>query len=53
MLVIFAASNVALIRLERREPEGPFDTPVWLTWVGLALTVVLVAATFTLPSGGA
>lgn len=52
MLVIFATSNVALIRLERREPEAPFDTPVWLPWVGLTLTVVLIAATFTLPGGG-
>jgi amino acid transporter len=53
MLVIFATSNLALIRLERREPDAPFDTPVWLPWLGLALTVVLMAATFLLPVGAA
>lgn len=49
MLLIFATSNLALLRLERREPEAPFDTPVWLPWLGLLLTVALMAATFALP----
>lgn len=52
MLVIFATSNLALIRLERREPEAPFDTPVWLPWLGLVVTVALMAATFAMPTSG-
>jgi len=52
MLIIFATSNLALIRLERREPDAPFDTPVWLPWLGLVLTVTLMAATFLLPGTG-
>ena len=52
MLIIFATSNLALIRLERREPDAPFDTPVWLPWLGLVLTLVLIAATLLVPGGG-
>lgn len=49
MLGIFAASNAALITLERREPEAPFDTPRWLPWIGLVLSVGLLVATFFVP----
>lgn len=52
MLLVFAASNVALIRLEGREPEAPFDTPKWLPWLGLVVTVVLMIGTFFVGGGG-
>lgn len=52
ILLVFAASNWALIRLERREPEAPFDTPVWLPWLALLTCVAVLAATFLLPGGG-
>jgi basic amino acid/polyamine antiporter, APA family len=52
MLVIFATSNLALITLERREPDAPFDTPVFLPYVGLVLSVSLMVATFFVPQSG-
>lgn len=52
MLLIFAASNGALIVLERRDAEAPFDVPVFLPWVGLILSLGLVAAKFFVSRGG-
>lgn len=51
MLLIFFASNIALIVLERREPEAPFDVPVFLPYIGAALTLVLLACSFFLTGG--
>lgn len=42
MLLVFAASNAALIVLERRRAEAPFDVPVFLPWLGLALCLALL-----------
>jgi amino acid transporter len=52
ILLVFAASNWALIRMERREPKAPFDTPVWLPWLALLLCLAVLAANFLLPGGG-
>jgi amino acid transporter len=52
ILLVFATSNWALIRLERREPEAPFDTPFWLPWLALLLCLAILAANFLLPGGG-
>jgi amino acid transporter len=51
MLLVFASSNAALIRLERREPDAPFDVPVWLPWVGLVTSLGLAAASFLVAGG--
>lgn len=52
MLLVFAASNAALILIERREPDAPFDVPRWLPWVGLVASVLMIAAKFTFGGGG-
>jgi amino acid transporter len=52
ILLVFAVSNLALIRLERRRPEAPFDTPTLLPWVGLAVCLVLIAGRLLLGGGG-
>lgn len=52
MLLVFAASNLALIRLERRRPAAPFDTPRWVPWLGLLLCGALILGRFLLPGGG-
>jgi amino acid transporter len=52
MLLVFAASNLALIRLERRRPAAPFDTPRWVPWLGLVLCAALILGRFLLPGGG-
>ncbi len=52
MLLVFAVSNAALIALERRRPEAPFDTPFWLPWVGLLLSLALLGAQLLQDGGG-
>lgn len=52
MLLIFVASNAALIVLEKREPEAPFDTPIFLPWIGLFVSILLVIANFFVSGGG-
>jgi len=52
MLLVFAASNAALIILERRKEEAPFDVPKWLPWVGIVLCLILMVATFFVDGGG-
>lgn len=52
MLLIFATSNAALIVLERREPEAPFDVPAFLPWVGLILSLALIAGNSLVRGGG-
>lgn len=52
MLLIFVASNVALIILERRKAEAPFDVPVFLPWVGLAVCIALIVGNFLVKGGG-
>lgn len=52
MLLVFAASNVALIVLERRSPDAPFDVPPFLPWVGAVLSIGLVVANFVVGGGG-
>lgn len=52
MLLVFAASNAALIVLERREAQAPFDVPVFLPWIGLVLSLGLIVANFVVKGGG-
>lgn len=52
MLLIFIASNAALIVLERKEPEAPFDTARWVPWVAMVLCAGLVAGNFLISGGG-
>lgn len=52
MLAIFFVSNIALIVLERRNPDAPFDVPNWVPWLGATLCVILVAGRFVLNTGG-
>jgi amino acid transporter len=52
MLLVFIASSAALIKLEREKPEAPFDTPNWLPWVALVLTVALLITSFFVSGGG-
>lgn len=52
MLLVFMASNAALIILERREPEAAFDVPVILPWFGLLLTALLIAGNFLIEGAG-
>jgi len=51
ILLVFAASNLALIRLERQQPEAPFDIPGFVPWVGLAVCMVLILGRFLLGGG--
>ena len=51
MLLVFAASNLALIRLERRRPRAPFDTPALVPWLGLVICLVLIVARFWIGCG--
>jgi uncharacterized integral membrane protein len=43
ILLVFAAANLSLIALERRHPAAPFDIPVFVPWLGLALCGGLLA----------
>nr|WP_241264029.1 amino acid permease [Bowmanella dokdonensis] len=52
MLLIFIASNVALIILERRKADAPFDVPVFLPWVGLVLSLALMIGNFLVKGSG-
>jgi hypothetical protein len=52
MLLVFGASSASLIPLERREPDAPFDMPVWLPWLTLALCGALVVARLFVGGGG-
>lgn len=52
MLLIFVASSSALIILEQRQPEAPFDTPRFLPWLALMLSLGLLIASFFMPGGG-
>jgi amino acid transporter len=52
ILLVFAASNAALIVLERREPEAPFDVPIAVPWFGLVVSVGLVVAKLFVSGGG-
>lgn len=52
MLVIFGLSNIALIVLEKRSSDAPFDVPVFLPWVGLLLCAGLISGSFLVPGGG-
>ncbi len=52
ILLVFAASNAALIVLERRSPDAPFDTPILLPWLGLVVTFLLLAGRFVFGGGG-
>ncbi|GAB4465009.1 MAG: hypothetical protein OHK0029_35370 [Armatimonadaceae bacterium] len=52
MLLIFLASNAALIVLERRKDEAPFDIPTFVPWVGIVLTVGILVGQLLLGGGG-
>jgi amino acid transporter len=52
ILLVFAASCAALVRLERREPEAPFDIPVWMPWAALVVCLALIAGRFVVGGGG-
>lgn len=52
MLLVFILSNAALIVLERRHPEAPFDIPVFVPWLGAVLSVALIIANFVFSGGG-
>ena len=51
MLLIFTASNAALIVLEKREPDAPFDVPRFVPWLGLLVCAVLIIGNFTVGGG--
>ncbi len=44
VLVVFAAMNIALIKLkkERKTRKGIFSTPIWVPWTGFVLSVALI-----------
>jgi amino acid transporter len=52
ILLVFAISNVALIRLERRNPEAPFDIPRFVPWVGLVVSLALIVGRLVIQGGG-
>lgn len=52
MLLVFVVSNAALIVLERRDANAPFDVPRFLPWGGLVLSLALAAASFFVSGGG-
>ncbi|MCX2743044.1 amino acid permease [Mangrovivirga sp. M17] len=52
MLLVFVSSNLALIRLEKRTPEAPFDTPKWVPWVALVISILLIIASFFVTGSG-
>lgn len=49
--MVFAATNAALIVLERRDGDAPFYVPVFLPWVGVVLSLVPVVANFVVDGG--
>lgn len=44
ILAIFGISNVALIILDKRKDDAPFNAPDWVPYVGIVLCVVLLGA---------
>jgi len=52
MLLVFAVSNLALIRLEARRPEAPFDVPVAVPWIGLVICIGLIVGRFAIQGSG-
>lgn len=51
ILLVFLVANASLIVLERRDPEADFDVPVFLPWLGLVLTLLLLIGNFFLGGG--
>jgi basic amino acid/polyamine antiporter, APA family len=51
MLAVFLVSNLALIKLEKREPEAPFDTWKIVPWIGAVMCSLLMAYQLFSPTG--
>lgn len=52
MLLVFALSNLALIRLKRHRPQAPFNLPAIVPWVGLAVSIALTLGRVLLGGAG-
>lgn len=47
ILAVFGVANVALIVLDKRKDEAPFNVPDWVPYVGVGICVVLLIASVT------
>lgn len=52
MLAIFGISNLALIVLDRRQDQAPFNVPDWIPYAGTVLCVALLVASLLGVGGG-
>lgn len=52
MLLVFALSNLALIRLKRHRPQAPFSLPAIVPWIGLAVSIALTLGRVLLGGAG-
>lgn len=52
MLLVFALSNLALIRRWRLRPQAPFNLPAIVPWAGLAVSIALTLGRVLLGGAG-
>ncbi len=52
ILLVFAISNLSLIRLKCRNPDAPFAIPRFVPWVGLVVSLALILGRLVIQGGG-